>query len=355
MPQEIDNLPAHLFPAEWELHDATWVTWPHNPATWPHCFEQARVEFAGLVAAISQDEICHVIAGQELHESIQRALASTDAVTEQVKLWDWPTNDSWVRDYGPTFLLATTQSAGLAAADFTYNGWGEKYPPFDSDQKIGKKIAEQAGAQYFDVPMRFEGGAIETDGNRRLMTTRFCALNPNRNPGMTQEDAEKVFCDFLGITDVWWLPGNPIEGDDTDGHIDQIARFTQAGPIVIATCDDPALEDFEKAKENLAALQEHVKNSDDKPEIIHLPMPAPIEMGGQTLPASYTNFYITNNQVLVPQFEDPNDAIAMERLAECFPGRKMTPLKSRHLADGLGSFHCLTQQQPTNQQLVNKS
>lgn len=334
------------FPAEWLPHTATWVTWPHNPNTWPHCFKEAQEDFAGLVAAIAEDEHCHVIATAANQPAIELKLKQLQANFTQIQFHDWPTNDSWVRDYGPTFLISRQNDGRLATCDFTYNGWGQKYPPFDDDQRIGKRITEDQSATHFPAPMTFEGGAIETDGKGRLLTTRFCALNANRNPGMTQEDAEQVFRDYLGVEEVWWLPGNPIEGDDTDGHIDQIARFTPSGAIVIATCEDPALEDYEKAEENLAALKQYVANTEQAPEIVLLPMPAPIEMGGQTLPASYTNFYITNRCVLVPQFDDPNDQIALERLQRCFPNRVAKPLSSRFLADGLGSFHCLTQQQP---------
>lgn len=344
MPAPVEN--GWFFPAEWQPHDATWVTWPHNPATWPHCFDQAVEEFAGLVAAISRDEPCHVIATGERHAQIRSQLDRHEAQANRIQLHDWPTNDSWVRDYGATFLVSRRPGQGIAAADFTYNGWGEKYPPFDDDQAIGRRMAQFADAQHFPVPMTFEGGAIETDGNGRLLTTRYCALNPNRNPGMSQERAEEIFRQYLGVDEVWWLPGNPIVGDDTDGHIDQIARFTASGAIVIASCDNPDLEDFGKAQENMAALQSWIERSSDQPSLVTLPMPAPIEMDGQMLPASYTNFYITNRSVLVPQFQDPNDSIALHRLAECFPERTIVPLASRHLADGLGSFHCLTQQQP---------
>lgn len=334
------------FPAEWERQAATWVTWPHNPATWPHCFEAATVEFAGMVAAIAADQICNVIARQEKHAAIRQQLSRLGDCS-QVKLWDWPTNDSWVRDYGPTFVVRQTEAGKeMAAVDFTYNGWGEKYPPFDDDQKIATRIAAQVGVPRYAAPMILEGGAIETDGQGRLLTTRFCALNKNRNPSLTPSEVEQILCDYLGVNHVWWLPGRPIVGDDTDGHIDQIARFTPTDRILIATCSDPGLEDFEPAAENLAALQRLVKADSKSWEIVPLPMPKPFEMDGQTLPASYTNFYITDRSVLVPQFADSNDSIAVERLRACFPNHQIKPLPSKFLADGLGSFHCLTQQQP---------
>jgi agmatine deiminase len=335
------------FPAEWERQAATWVTWPHNPATWPHCFEEATVEFAGMVAAIAADQVCNVIARSTRHNAIWEQL-SKHGDCSKVKLWDWPTNDSWVRDYGPTFVVRRTDSGNeLAAVDFTYNGWGEKYPPFNDDQKIAARIAEQVGVPRFAAPLILEGGAIETDGQGRLMTTRFCALNPNRNPGRSESEVEQTLRDYLGVQQIWWLPGRPIVGDDTDGHIDQIARFTPANRIVIATCADPGLEDFEPAAENLQALRSLVAADSKAWEIVPLPMPQPFEMDGQTLPASYTNFYITDRSVLVPQFSDPNDSIALERLRVCFPNHQIKPLPSKFLADGLGSFHCLTQQQPS--------
>lgn len=334
------------FPAEWERQAATWVTWPHNPATWPHCFEQATVEFAGMVAAIAADQICNVIAVQAKHATI-RQLVSQHGDDARVKLWDWPTNDSWVRDYGPTFVVRETASGKeLAAVDFTYNGWGEKYPPFDDDQNIATRIAAQMNVPRFAAPLILEGGAIETDGQGRLMTTQFCALNKNRNPTLSQIEVEEILRDYLGVHHIWWLPGRPIVGDDTDGHIDQIARFTAADRIVVATCADRQLPDFEPAAENLAALRKWVAADNKSWEIVPLPMPRPFEMDGQTLPASYTNFYITDRSILVPQFADPNDSVAVERLRLCFPNHQIKPLPSKYLADGLGSFHCLTQQQP---------
>lgn len=341
----VPNDLGYFFPAEWHARQATWLTWPHNPETWPHCFEQAEQDFAGLVTAVAADEICHVIARQDRQGAIRTILEQRDATFSRIQFHDWPTNDSWIRDYGPTFLIRR-QDATVAAADFSYNGWGQKYPPFDDDQRIARKILEVENVTRFEVPMTFEGGAIETNGAGRLLTTQFCALNENRNPGMTREQAERIFRDYLGVTEVWWLPGNPIEGDDTDGHIDQIARFTPSGAVVIATCENPELEDYEKAIENRQALEKYVNAATDGTTIVELPMPAPIEMEGQTLPASYTNFYITSRSVLVPQFNDPNDALACRRLEACFPQHRIVPLASHHLADGLGSFHCLTQQQP---------
>jgi len=337
---------GYRFPAEWEAQAATWVTWPHNPATWPHCFAQAQVEFAGLVAAIAQDQSCEVIARSDRHPLI-RAHLQRYPDTTRVRLWDWPTNDSWVRDYGPTFVVRDTASGRqMAAVDFTYNGWGEKYPPFDADQQIAARMADQLQVPRFAAPLTLEGGAIETDGRGRLLTTQFCALNANRNPGKDQSEVEQILRDYLGVHSVWWLPGRPIVGDDTDGHIDQIARFTPAQKIVIATCSDPGLPDFVPAAENLAALEQWVRSDSQRWDIVPLPMPKPFEMDGQTLPASYTNFYITDRSVLVPQFNDANDAVAIERLTACFPSHTVKPLPSQFLADGLGSFHCLTQQQP---------
>lgn len=337
---------GYRFPAEWEPQAATWVTWPHNPATWPHCFEQATGDFAGMVAAIAADQVCNVIARKEKHSSI-RELLSKFGDCSRVKLWDWPTNDSWVRDYGPTFVVRhNALGKELAAVDFTYNGWGEKYPPFDDDQKIATRIAAEVGVPRFSPPLIIEGGAIETDGQGRLMTTRFCALNENRNPNLSEREVEQILCDYLGVQHIWWLPGRPIVGDDTDGHIDQIARFTPSNRIVIATCADPSLPDFEPAAENMEALQQLVAADSKKWEVVSLPMPKPFEMDGQTLPASYTNFYITDRRVLVPQFDDSNDGLAVERLRLCFPNHQIKPLPSKYLADGLGSFHCLTQQQP---------
>jgi agmatine deiminase len=360
--------PAQLgyrWPAEWEPQASVWLSWPRNPATWPGHFEAVPEEFAQFVRLVAEYETVNVLAGGR--EVMQQARSLVGDV-KNVALHDIATNDAWCRDHGPTFLDSGLREQGTggrgqgtaanpkskiqnlkslppALIDWEYNAWGGKYPPFDLDNQVPRKIAEVQGRRRFATGIVLEGGAIEGNGKGTVLTTRSCLLNPNRNSGMTQEKIEQYLHDYLGAAKVLWLAGGEIAGDDTDGHIDQIARFVNPTTVVVALCEDQSDENFDPTHQNLRELRE-MTDQDGRPlEVVPLRLPRPLLCDDQRLPASYCNFLIINRAVIVPQFGDPADAEALETLRVLFPDRAVRGSPSLALVWGLGSFHCLSQQE----------
>ncbi|GIV62110.1 MAG: agmatine deiminase [Rhodothermaceae bacterium] len=258
----------------------------------------------------------------------------------------FPTNDAWCRDHGAIFVVRERDGRReLAATDWGYNAWGGKYPPFDLDNAIPRRMAEALGVPRFEVDMILEGGSIEVNGAGLLLTTTDCLLNPNRNPGRSREEIEQTLRDYLGVRKILWIRGE-LAGDDTDGHIDNIARFVGEDTVLAVVEDDPADENYEPLQENLARLRE-MTTVDGRPlRVETLPMPAPVYYGEHRLPASYANFYIGNTVILLPVYNDPNDAVAAEIIGRHFPDRTVVGIDCRELVWGLGAFHCLTQQVP---------
>ena len=254
-----------------------------------------------------------------------------------------PTNEPWCRDHGPIFLIRDLDPR-LAIIDWDYNAWGNKYPPFDLDEVVPTRLAQILNVPVFYPRMILEGGAIDVNGAGALLTTESCLLNPNRNPNLRREQIEQRLRDFLGMREILWL-GEGIAGDDTDGHIDDLARFVSERTVVTVVEEDPQDENYVPLQENLARLRE-LKTSGRKVGIVPLPMPKKILREGLRLPASYANFYIANTCVLVPTFADSADDVALSILRECFSGRRVIGIDCRELSWGLGTFHCLTQQQP---------
>lgn len=365
----MNETPAQLgyrWPAEWEPQASVWLSWPQNPATWPGHFEPVPGEFAQFVRMIAEYEPVNVLAGgADVMAQAQALVGDLGNVT----LHDIPTNDAWCRDHGPTFLSQSpdqwsgfsTSDGRFAGADpvgstprpmvgalidWHYNAWGGKYPPFDLDNQVPWQIAQIQDRRVFTPGIVMEGGAIEGNGRGTILTTESCLLNPNRNPNLSREDVERYLRDYLGAKKVLWLAGGEIAGDDTDGHIDQIARFVNPTKVVCAVCDDPADENYGPTQQNLVELQA-MSDQDDQPlDIIPLKLPRPLFCDGQRLPAGYANFLIVNGAVIVPQFGDPADDEALRTLAPLFPDRDVRGCPSLHLIWGLGSFHCLSQQEP---------
>jgi len=254
-----------------------------------------------------------------------------------------PTDDAWIRDFGPIFV--TRERRELAAVAWQYNAWGGKYPPWDRDDRVPHALAERLGIEAFVPGMVLEGGSIDVDGGGALLTTEGCLLNPNRNPQLTREEIEQRLCDFLGARRILWL-GEGIVGDDTDGHIDDLARFVAPGVVVTVLAEDRSDENFARLSENYDRLRA-MRDADDRPlRVITLPLPEPIMYEDTRLPASYANFYVGNAVVLVPVFGSPCDAAALSTLAALFPTRRVVGLPAVDLVWGLGAFHCVTQQQP---------
>jgi len=328
-------------PAEWEPQTATWVSWPHNVETWPTNLKEAQAEFVLFVNAIAQGQPVNVLA-------TRRELPTVKPIFENVSnvnVLEIETNDAWARDYAPTFVK-DAESNELAAVDWYYNAWGGKYPPFESDQQVAKKVADRLGVRHLAGGLCFEGGAIEVNEDGVLLTTESCALNSNRNAGMSKRDVESILRERLGCRQIVWLPGDvgesrAIHGDDTDGHIDQLARFVNNDTIVHAWAEESDSR-HDALAANVAALRRQLPDV----KLVPLMLPDPFDFCDREIPASYCNFLITNEAVIVPTFDVRQDAMAVKVIESLFSGREVVSLASRNLAVGLGSFHGLSQQQP---------
>jgi agmatine deiminase len=342
-----DNSPAgqgYRMPAEWEPHDATWLSWPRREAiSFPFAYDEVMPVFVQMISALGESEKVRINVLDHDHEKQVRLLLE-DVDTSQVEFLRIPTNEPWCRDHGPTFIKRDSDPR-LAVVDWNYNAWGGKYPPYDLDDLVPTRIAEHLRFPVYYPGLVMEGGSFDSNGSGSLLTTSSCLLNPNRNPGKSKIEIEQSLCDYLGVTNILWL-GDGIEGDDTDGHIDDIGRFVSRTTILTAVEEDPYDQNFEPLQANLALLKT-MKAEDGAPlEIRTLPMPPRIDREGRRLPASYANFYIANKVVLLPVFGSPKDKSAYEILQSCFPDRRIIPIDCTDLIWGLGAFHCLTQQQP---------
>jgi agmatine deiminase len=332
---------GYRWPAEWEPHAATWLAWPHNPQTWPGKFQVIPPIFARLVATIAEFEPVKLLAGRPHVAAQARELVGHLA---NVELLPIDTNDAWCRDHGPMFLTG----AGLqkAVVDWGYNAWGEKYPPYDQDNLVPLRIAQRTNAPRFDPQMILEGGSVEGNGEGCLLTTASCLLHPRRNPQLTRDDIEARLRDYACARRVLWLTGGDFAGDDTDGHIDQLARFAGPRTIVAAWCDDRGDQNYgvlQQLHQELAGLTDDGGRPFD---IVRLPIPVAKYHQGQRLPASYCNYYLVNGAVIVPLFDDPADDVACDVLQSLFPERRIVGSPALDLIWGLGAFHCLSQQEP---------
>lgn len=348
MLHRLADVPARLgytMPAEWEPHAATWLSWPHKEESWPGLFHYIPPVFAAIVRALAPfEEVRILVADADMESEVRRTLRAERVSTDHVKFFHIPTNDAWVRDHGPIFLRHRTERR-LAIVDWEYNAWGGKYPPWDLDNAVPRQIADILDLPIASPGMVLEGGSIDVNGRGTLLTTESCLLNPNRNPTRTREEIERTLKAYLGVRHVLWL-GCGIAGDDTDGHIDDLARFVAPRRVVAVSTEDRSSPDFDTLADNLARLR-HMRDQDGQPlEIVCLPMPDPIFHEGQQLPASYANFYIANGTVLVPTLRVSQDRIALDILQQLFPERRVVGIGARELVLGLGAIHCVTQQQP---------
>ncbi len=339
-------LPEGLrMPAEWEPHQATWISWPHNVETWAGLLGAVEETMARAVAALAKGETVHINVRDAAHGYHVRRLLDGRAPVERIVLHQFPTNDAWCRDHGAVFVTAGEEQRTLVALDFEYNAWGGKYPPWDLDDGIASRMAGVLGVPALRIPLVLEGGSIDVNGAGTLLTTEQCLLHPNRNPRLDRGAIETWLKRLLGVTQVIWL-GEGIIGDDTDGHVDDITRFVAVDTVVTVVEPDPADANHAALRDNRERLAA-VTLPDGRPlKVIELPMPAPVECEGRRLPASYANFYVGNRIVLMPTFDCPADEEAAAILAQCFPGRRIVALDCRDVVAGLGTFHCLTQQVP---------
>ena len=342
-----NKTPAQLgyrMPAEWEPHAATWLSWPRREGiSFPDSFDRVLPTLREMVRALTESEpVCiNIINGA--HEAEARAVLDPLPHQECITYYEIPTNEPWCRDHGPIFLTRDIDPK-LAIVDWDYNAWGNKYPPFDRDEVVPTRVAELLKVPVFYPRMILEGGSIDVNGAGALLTSESCLLNKNRNPNLSREEIENRLRNFLGAKEILWL-GDGIEGDDTDGHIDDLARFVSKNKVVTVVEENPDDVNYKPLQENLARLR-RMRVNGRRIDIETLPMPKKIVREGMRLPASYANFYIANTVVLAPTFADPGDENALSILRKCFPTRRVIGIDCRELIWGLGTFHCLTQQQP---------
>jgi agmatine deiminase len=342
-------------PAEWEPHQATWLAWPHNPEDWPGKFQPIPWLYAEIVRVLAAHEQVHLLVEDPRAERratgiLERASANLD----QVSFHRWRTDRGWMRDSGPIFVR--NGEGRVALTNWRFNGWA-KYSDWHLDEEIPGRVKELLGYSAWEPEIELEndarhrlvleGGSIDTNGEGILLTTEECLLSEvqQRNPGVSRAQLERVFHEYLGIDQMIWL-NRGVAGDDTHGHVDDISRFV--GPTTIMTAVEPDSSDLNHAPlaENLERLKA-ARTADGKQfTLVELPLPQPVVFNGQRLPASYANFYIANGVVLVPTFHDRNDRVALNILAEVFPGREVIGIHSVDLVWGLGTLHCMTQQQP---------
>lgn len=333
------------FPAEWELQEALWLSWPHKEESWPGKLETIYAPYSQFIKIVADDQLVRInVADEEMKNFATKHIEAAGANMENISFHMNPTNDAWCRDHGPAFVI-NDQTGEKAVVDWGYNAWGGKYPPFDLDDVVPTRIAKEFNLKLFTPPIVMEGGSVEFNGKGTVLTTTACLLNENRNPHLTKEQIEQYLLDYYGQDQVLWL-GDGIIGDDTDGHIDDITRFVTEDTVLTVVENDPNDENHPILQENLESLKT-MRLLDGRPlNIVELPMPKPVIYEDQQLPASYANFYIANKTVIVPVFNDANDERALAIIQSCFPDRNVIGIDSVDIIWGLGSFHCLSQQEP---------
>jgi agmatine deiminase len=337
---------GYYFPAEFAPHDATWLSWPHKEASWPGKIETIYPRYAEFIKLLAEGELVNInVLDEVMKQRALRYIAQAGADLTKVKFFFHPTNDAWCRDHGPAFLVHRSEKKKMII-DWGYNAWGGKYPPYDLDDVIPTRIAEHYGIPVVHPGIVMEGGSVEFNGKGTLLTTRACLLNPNRNPHLNQKQIEEYLIQYYGVDNILWL-GDGIVGDDTDGHIDDLTRFVNHDTVVTIVEENKLDENYEILQDNLKELATLRLENGKQLNIVELPMPAPVVYDDQRLPASYANFYISNKYVVVPTFRDKNDDRALSILQICFPDRKVVGVDSTDIIWGLGSFHCLSQQEPS--------
>jgi agmatine deiminase len=341
----MDSLSGFHFPAEWAPHTATWLSWPHKEESWPGKISTIYKPYCEFTKAVSKGELVRInIANEQMAAFAKEQLIAVGADLKRIEFFEFPTNDAWCRDHGPAFLI-NPQTKQKEIVDWNYNAWGNKYPPYDLDDVIPTKIAKHFNLRVYHPGIVMEGGSVDFNGKGTVLTTTACLLNKNRNPHLNQQQIEAYLQNYYGVEQVLWL-GDGIAGDDTDGHIDDITRFTNEDTVVTVVEENKNDENYHILQENLETLKTMRLLSGKQLNIVELPMPDPVYYDGQRLPASYANFYISNAAVVVPTYRSKNDDKALDILTQCFPDRKVIGIDSTDIIWGLGSFHCLSQQEP---------
>lgn len=340
-------------PAEWEPHEATWLGWPNHPTDWPHKLDTIRWVYGEIVRKIAPGEIVRILVNSRAEaKSATKYLQRAGACVSRVEYIVHPTNRGWTRDSGPIFVRRSGRKRETAIVHFHFNAWA-KYSDWRKDRRVPETAARKLGKRLFEARYEgrkfvLEGGGIDVNGRGTLLTTEECYLDPKtqvRNPGLGRREFESVMRDYLGATNVFWLAGGVV-GDDTHGHVDDICRFVDPKTVVLIREDNPKDINYRPLAENWERIGDLRLEDGSKPEVVALPMPAPLFFDGYRLPASYANFYISNAAVLVPTFNDPKDRVALGILSELFKDRTVVGIHAVDLVLGFGTLHCLTQQQP---------
>ncbi|MCL2691323.1 MAG: agmatine deiminase family protein [Candidatus Bathyarchaeota archaeon] len=345
------RLPVELgyrMPAEWEPHDAIWLSWPHDPLTFPNCVDKVESTYVKIIKEIHESENVNLfVKDSAMKDNVVNLLHAAGVDFAKLRFFVFDYADVWFRDYGPTFILNNDNKQELAMVNWIFNAWGDKYDTLIKDKAIPQIINKTLQLPCFSPPLVMEGGSFDVNGQGTLLTTEQCLLNTNRNPNLTRDDIENYLKTHLGITHIIWLK-NGICGDDTDGHIDDLARFVNPATIVCAYEDNPEDQNYQALKGNYEILKNAKDQNGNPLNIIKLPMPGPLLDDDEftLLPASYTNFYIGNTKILMPTFNHKNDVAALNILQELFPNRKVVGIDCTYLVNGYGTIHCISQQQP---------
>ncbi len=337
---------GYRMPAEWERHEAIWLAWPYDPTTFPDRVDRVEQTYVEIIKHIHESEIVNLFVKDEaMKEKVTRMLVQAGVDLAKLRFHVFRYADVWFRDYGPTFIL--NSRCELAMVNWIFNSWGNKYDELLKDKQMPQVINARMRLKCFKPGIVLEGGSIDVNGKGTLLTTEQCLLNKNRNPSLGKAEIEKCLSDYLGVCHFIWLK-NGICGDDTDGHIDDLARFVNPTTVVCAYEENPEDENYAALKENYLLLKEAVDQDGCKLDVVKLPMPKLLDVEGFPLPASYTNFYIGNSKVLVPVFGDKNDPVALAVLQGLFPDREVVGIDCSDLVWGFGTIHCISQQQPSS-------
>lgn len=338
---------GYYFPAEFAPHAATWLSWPHKEASWPGKIHTIFPYYSQFVKELARcEKVCINVNNEALKAFAVMHLQQADVDLSKVEFFMHPTNDAWCRDHGPAFLINPNVEQKKVIVDWNYNAWGGKYPPYDLDDVIPTRIAEHYNIPVYYPGIVMEGGSVEFNGKGTVLTSTACLLNKNRNPNLNQSQIEVYLCNYYGVDQVLWVDEG-IVGDDTDGHIDDTVRFVNEDTVLTVIEENKSDENYSMLQHNLKQLQQMRLLNGKQLNIVELPMPDEIVHNDQRLPCSYANFYIANQSVIVPTFRCDKDDKALQIIQSCFPDRKVVGIDSVEIIWGLGSFHCLSQQEPT--------
>ncbi len=344
-----NNYPAtysYIFPPEWAPHEATWLTWPHKEASWPGKLEAIYAPYCKFIEILSFSEKVRInVLDSDMREFALSHIKKTKADISKIEFYFNPSNDAWCRDHGPAFLINPNAQHKKVIVDWDFNAWGNKYPPYNLDDVIPTKIAEHFKLPVYYPSIIMEGGSVEFNGAGTVLTSKSCLLNKNRNPNLSETQIENYLKNYYGVQQILWV-SDGIVGDDTDGHIDDTVRFVNENTVLTVVESDVNDENYQLLQTNLNELKAMRLLNGQALNIIELPMPSAVIFEDVRLPASYANFYISNAHVIVPTYNCSNDAVALKIIASCFADRETVGINSTDIIWGLGSFHCLSQQEP---------